>query len=159
MTDIPEDQAEISGDLATVLRELETRLRSQIQSSMHFVSAMREKILPDYPEWALRELLANAVMHRNYESNTPIRFHWFVDHVEILSPGGLFGEVTPENYLTHNNYRNPIIAEAMKALGYVNQFGYGIQRAQKLLMENGNPAAEFTFDAHFVGVTVRSEEV
>lgn len=54
---------------------------------------------PDYPEWALRELLMNAVMHRNYNSNAPIRFYAFADHIEILSPGGLYGEATPENFL------------------------------------------------------------
>ncbi len=101
------------------------------------------------------ELLANAIMHRNYDSNTPIRFYWFADRLEIQSPGGLYGEVTPQNYLTHNSYRNPIIAEAMKALGYVNRFGYGISRAQRLLDENGNPAAEFAFAPNSVGVTVR----
>ena len=94
-------------------------------------------------------------MHRSYESNTPIRFYWFADRIEIQSPGGLYGEVTPQNYLTHNSYRNPVIAEAMKALGYVNRFGYGISRAQQLLADNGNPAAEFIFDANAVGVIVR----
>ena len=114
---------------------------------------MREKVVPDYPDTALREFLVNAVIHRNYQSNTPIRFYWFADHIEIQSPGGLYGEVTPQNYLTHNSYRNPVIAEAMKALGYVNRFGYGIARAQRALVDNGNPAAEFTFDANAVGAS------
>ena len=154
LNQIPEDQAEISGDLLSVLRELDSRLRLQAQS-MHPVSAMREKVLTNYPETALRELLANAVMHRSYESNTPIRFYWFADRIEIQSPGGLYGEVTPQNYLTHNSYRNPVIAEAMKALGYVNRFGYGISRAQQFLADNGNPPAEFIFDTNAVGVIVR----
>ena len=76
--------------------------------------------MPDYPEWALRELLTNAVMHRNYDSNAPIRFYAFSDHIEIQNPGGLYGEATPENFPTRNDYRNPVIAEAMKSLGFVN---------------------------------------
>lgn len=154
LTDLPEDQAEISGDLHSVLRELEGRLKLLIQTTMRAVSALEEKLLPDYPEWALRELLMNAVMHRNYDSNTPIRFYAFSDHIEIQSPGGLYGEATPENFPTRNSYRNPVIAEAMKSLGFVNRFGYGVQRAQALLAQNGNPPAEFEFDEHSVLVKI-----
>lgn len=154
LTDLPEDQAEISGDLHSVLRELEGRLKLLIKTSMRPVSALEEKLLPDYPEWALRELLMNAVMHRNYDSNSPIRFYAFSDHIEIQSPGGLYGEATPENFPTRNSYRNPVIAEAMKSLGFVNRFGYGVQRAQALLAQNGNPPATFEFDAHSVLVKI-----
>ncbi|MBA2659018.1 MAG: putative DNA binding domain-containing protein [Nitrosospira sp.] len=159
LTDIPEDQAEISGDLHSMLRELEGRLKLLIQTTMHAISALEEKLLPDYPEWALRELLMNAVMHRNYNSNTPIRFYAFSDHIEIQSPGGLYGEATPENFPTRNSYRNPVIAEAMKSFGFVNRFGYGVQRAKALLSQNGNPPAEFEFDEHSVLVKIyrRSE--
>ncbi len=52
-------------------------------------------------------------------------------------------------------HRNPIIAEAMKALGFVNRFGYGVQRAQALLKQNGNPPPEFEFDEHSVLVKIR----
>lgn len=150
LTDIPEDQAEISGDLNSMLRELELRVKSFVKTSMHQVNSLEERLLPDYPEWALRELLMNAVMHRNYESNSPVRFYVFSDHIEIQSPGGLYGEATSSNFPTRNSYRNPVIAEAMKSLGFVNRFGYGVQRAQALLKENGNPPAEFLFDEHAV---------
>ncbi len=154
LTDIPEDQAEISGDLSSVLRELELRIKSLVQTSMHRVSALQERLLPDYPEWALRELLMNAVMHRNYESNTPVRFYVFNDHIEIQSSGGLYGDATASNFPTRNSYRNPVIAEAMKSLGFVNRFGFGVQRAQTLLRENGNSPAEFFFDEHSVLVKI-----
>jgi ATP-dependent DNA helicase RecG len=154
LTDVPEDQAEVSGDLHSVLRELEGRVRLIIHTTMRTVSALEERILPDYPEWALRELLMNAVMHRNYDSNTPIRFYVFSDHIEIQSPGSLYGEATPENFPTRNSYRNPVIAEAMKSLGFVNRFGYGVQRAQALLEQNGNPPAKFEFDERSVLVKI-----
>ena len=154
LTDVPDDQAEISGDLHSVLSALEGRLKLLIQTAMKPVSPLEEKLLPNYPEWALRELLMNAVMHRNYNSNSPIRFYAFRDHIEIQSPGGLYGEATPENFPTRNSYRNPIIAEAMKSLGFVNRFGYGVQRAQALLSQNGNPPALFEFDEHSVLVKI-----
>ena len=158
LTDLPDDQAEISGDLGSMLRELDLRIKTLVHTSMRKISALREELLPDYPEWALRELLMNAVMHRNYESNTPVRFYVFNDHIEIQSPGGLYGEVTKDNYLTRNSYRNPVIAEAMKSLGFVNRFGFGVQRAQALLKENGNREAQFEFDEHTVLVKIYRRE-
>ena len=150
LTDLPEDQAEVSGDLLSMLTELGARARLLIQHTLRPAKALQEKMLGDYPEQALRELLMNAVMHRNYDSNTPVRFYAFSDHIEIQSPGGLYGEATQENFPTRNSYRNPVIAEAMKSLGFVNRFGYGVQRAQALLAENGNPPAVFEFDEHAV---------
>ena len=150
LTDVPLDQAEISGDLTSVLRELDARLKVIIQTRMRSLGGLKEQLIPDYPETALRELLMNAVMHRNYDSNSPIRFYVFEDHIEIQSPGGLYGEATRENFPSRNSYRNPIIAEAMKSLGFVNKFGYGVIRAKDLLEKNGNPPPAFEFDEHSV---------
>ena len=130
------------------------RVRANIRRHLQPVSALREETLVDYPEWAIRELLMNAVMHRDYQSNTPISFYWYADRIEIKNPGGLYGEVTPENFTERNSYRNPVIAEAMKDLGYVNRYGHGIQRAQKLLRDNQNPAAQFEFDGRTVFVKI-----
>ena len=150
LADVPIDQAEVAGDLQSVLKELLGRLRLLVKTAIVQVNPLQEKLVPNYPEGAIRELLMNAVMHRNYNSNSPIRFYVFSDHIEIQSPGGLYGEATLANFPTRNSYRNPVIAEALKSLGFVNRFGYGVQRAQALLMENGNPPAEFQFDEHSV---------
>ncbi len=154
LTEIPTDQAEVAGDLHTIVKELQGRLRLLIKTALVKLSALQEKQVPNYPEAAIRELLMNAVMHRNYNSNAPIRFYAFADHIEIQSPGGLYGEATQQNFPTRNSYRNPVIAEALKSLGFVNRFGYGVQRAQALLAENGNPAAVFEFDEQSVLVKI-----
>lgn len=156
LTDLPVDQAEVSGDLLSVLRELDARLKTNIQTGIQQSDGLRERLVPDYPMAALRELLLNAVMHRDYQSNTPVRFYWFADRIEIQSPGGLYGEVTAATLKQTNSYRNPVMAECMKSLGYVNRFGYGIQRAEALLQQNGNPPPEFTVDQKVFLVTVRS---
>ena len=80
------------------------------------------------------------------------------DRIEIQSPGGLFGEASPENFPTRNSYRNPVVAEALKTLGFVNRFGMGVVRAQSALQKNGNPPAEFIFDPGYVQVTVRKPQ-
>lgn len=155
MTEMPVDQAELSGDMRTVLDGLRDKFRACNQVRMKPGKGFQDQLSPEYPEWAVRELLHNAVIHRDYQSNTPIRFYWFSDRIEIQSPGGLYGEVTPETYMSRNSYRNPVMAEALKAMGYVNRFGFGIQHAQKLLEENGNPPAEFNFEDRVVAVTIR----
>jgi len=107
---------------------------------------LRETSVSDYPDVAIREILLNAIMHRDYQSNTPVKLYWFSDRIEIHSPGGLYGEVTPETLEKRSSYRNPVLAEAMRALGYVNRYGYGIQRAKAAMEKSGNPPIKFELD-------------
>lgn len=155
LTDRPDDEREISGDMRTIVETVRQKIVAfnAVQSTAG--EGFRDQPRPDYPEWALRELFHNAVIHRDYQSNTPIRFYWFSDRIEIQSPGGLYGEVTAATLTRRNSYRNPVIAEAMKAMDYVNRYGYGIQRAQDLLAANGNPPAEFEIDDRVFLVTLR----
>ncbi len=145
----------LSGDLLTLLRELESMMELNLSTFPVESSLLREEAVTTYPAKAIREFLMNAVQHRSYESTAPLRFYWFSDHIEIQNPGGLYGEASPENFPSQNSYRNPILSEAMKTLGFVNRFGRGVYRAQKALGQNGNPAATFDFDNSFVRVTVR----
>ena len=140
------DERRFEGDLITVLRELDRFLKTLLPSRPAAVSPLKEENRMSYPMSAIRELLMNAVMHRDYESNTLIRFYGFSDHIEIQNAGGLYGSVTPQTFPNQNDYRNPKIAEAMKTLGYVNRFGRGIALSQRSLQENGNPPAEFKVD-------------
>ena len=152
----PLDERRFSGDLLTVLRELDSFVGMRVPSRPVASSALKERREDEYPVVALRELLLNAVMHRAYEATAPIRFYWYSDRVEIQSPGGLYGEATPENFPRQTAYRNPVVAEAMKSLGYVNKYGRGVIRAQEALSKNGNPPAEFTFEATYFLATIRS---
>ncbi len=150
----PIDAKEIGGNLPTMLRLLEETLSVNLRQSPRPVSPLREETAAEYPIWTLREFLMNAVMHRNYESTQPIRFYWFLDRIEIQNPGGLFGEART-NFPRNNAYRNPIVAEILKNLGYVNRYGYGIARAEKGLRENGNPEPSYCKDLPDVfGVTI-----
>ena len=119
---------------------------SIIQKRPSPISALQETIMVNYPQWAIRELLMNAVMHRDYSSNTPTKFYQYKDRLEIVNPGGLYGNARPENFPDVNDYRNPVIAEALRVMGYVNKFNRGIARVQKELVDNGNGKAIFTVD-------------
>lgn len=126
------NQNEFSGSLVSMLPRLEAFVEtSVIQKRPSPVSMLQEKILVNYPQWAIRELLMNAVMHRDYRSNTPTKFYQYKDRLEIVNPGGLYGNARPENFPDVNDYRNPVIAEALRVMGYVNKFNRGIARVQK----------------------------
>lgn len=145
VTDEILDQAELSGPLSDQLREVDRLLKLNIATALN---TRRERHVrePDYPFVALRELVRNAVIHRNYEnSNTPVRITWLADSVEISNPGSVYGSVTRENFGTPGatDYRNPTIAEAMKNLGFMERFGVGIQTARNALAANGNPPPDF----------------
>lgn len=85
----------------------------------------------------------NAVMHRDYQSNMPTRLYQYDSYIEIMNPGGLYGQARPENFPHVNDYRNGVVAEMMKTLNYVNMFNHGVSDVQDLLKENHSPAAEF----------------
>lgn len=148
------EEKAFSGDLLNLLRSLDELLKVQIKESLAAHSTLRETKIYDYPPIALREYLMNAILHRSYSSTAPVKFYWFGDFLEIQNPGGLYGEASPENFPSQNTYRNPVVGEAMKALGYVNRFGRGVLRAKEALAQNGNPEPEYTFDKNYVGVKV-----
>ena len=142
-----------TGNLITLLAELDSFLLGRFTQKPVAVSALREQAVFDYPPEAVRELLMNAVLHRDYQSTAPTRLYQFSDRIEIQNPGGLYGEASPENFPKVNTYRNPIIAEAMHTLGYVNRFGRGIARARRFMFENGSADPEFRFVTnHFLSI-------
>lgn len=158
LTDPIKDQKEIGGPLPDQLKMLDETLQINISTASDITSKPIETRHPDYPIVALQQLARNAVMHRTYEgTNAPVRIHWFSDRIEILSPGGAFGQVTRGNFGDPGttDYRNPHLAEAMKNLGYVQRFGIGIELARKELEKNGNPPPEFVVEDTFIMAIVR----
>lgn len=145
------DQKELSGPLRELLSQLDEILRVNISIATDIAMDSREIRQPDYPLVALQQLARNAVMHRSYEgTNAPVRVYWFSDRIEIHNPGGLYGQVNEHNF-GHGatDYRNPLLAEAMKVLGFVQKFGYGLPLAHRELEKNGNPPPEFSFEPNY----------
>lgn len=135
------DEESIYGTVADQIRRLEEKLSAHNLRGVRFTDVATEERYEAYPLNALRQLVRNAQMHRSYEAtNTPIRVYWFDDRIEIHNPGGPFGSVNPENFGQPGitDYRNPNLAEALRALGYVQRFGAGIAIARKALGERLN---------------------
>jgi ATP-dependent DNA helicase RecG len=158
LTDPIQRQKEIAGPMPEMLRAIDEVLMANVSVAVDVRAGPTEIRSPDYPIVALQQLVRNAVLHRTYEtSNAPARVYWFNDRIEIHSPGGLYGHVTPENFGQPGvtDYRNPLLAEAMKVLGFVQRFGLGIPLARKELEKNGNPPPELSPGPNSVLVKVR----
>lgn len=150
------DQREFSGSVLDQLRELETLISLHNTSALSLARETHEQD-EDYPVEALRQLVRNGVLHRRYDGgNAPLRVTWFSDRVEIISPGGAFG-IPPERFGEpgYTSYRNPVLAEGLKAFGFVERFGFGIQIAKELLLQNGHPPLELRFEGDFAFVCIR----
>ena len=117
------NEHKFSGNLCRVLPKIDAFVETSISQKRPIpVSVLREETVSKYPYWATRELLMNAIMHRDYEGNAPIQFYEYDDRIEIQNPGGLYGKVSPDN-----------------------RFSRGVYRVQKELEENGNGQASFDF--------------
>lgn len=152
------DEELIDGTVADVIRRLDEKLIAHNRTRVDFTSGSQERRTPQYPLIALQQLTRNAILHRTYEgTHAPVKVYWYDDRIEIFSPGGPYGEITPENFGTPGltDYRNPNLAESMRVLGYVQKFGAGIVAARSALNKNGNPPLEFGVDQGHVLATVR----
>ncbi|MBQ8293330.1 MAG: putative DNA binding domain-containing protein [Bacilli bacterium] len=82
-------------------------------------SGIREDIL-EYPIKAIREIILNALIHRDYSihtENEPIRLTIFDDRIEISNPGGLYGRLSLDDLgKVHSDIRNPFIASVLEIL-------------------------------------------
>ena len=87
----------------------------------------------------------NAICHRDYSTNGPIQFYQYDDRIEIMNHGGLYGRANESNFPNVNDYRNIVVAEAMKVLGFVNRHSRGVLRVQKELKANENGEAVYDF--------------
>ena len=149
VTDGVEFEKQFSGALISELKNIDDFIKNNIIKEKAIrTDSFQEVLIKNYSYWALRELTMNAIMHRNYDSNAPIYIYEFASRIEIINSGGLYGDVTPNNFPYASDYRNVAIAEAMKLLGYVNRFNYGVQNAISELEKNGN--GEPVFDLELI---------
>lgn len=125
------DSQDINGKLSDVFQKVLgfvlTNIR-HVQNEQGFNSVGE----PEIPRIVLEELIANALIHRDYFVSAPIKVLVFADRIEIVSPGHLPNNLTIENIkMGNSNVRNPILASfAPKVLPY-RGLGSGIKRAIK----------------------------
>mgnify|MGYP006107943997 FL=1 len=79
-----------------------------------------------YPEIAVRELLANAIIHQDFEEKGFPMVEIFSDRIEITNPG--IPLITPERFIDEYQSRNDILADLMRRLGICEEKGSGIDK-------------------------------
>lgn len=102
---------------------------------------------PDYPVIAVRELLLNALIHRDYSIHTdsaPITVRIFYDRIEIENPGGLYGRMTLDQLgKVSADTRNPFLANALEVMEITENRFSGIPTVIAAMREAGLPAPKF----------------
>ncbi len=155
LADDPLRERRYSGDLLSVMRSLDQLAEDLAEARPIAGEGLSERTIYSYPPRALHELIMNAIIHRNYEgSTTPTSIRHFDDRIEIQSAGGLYGDLSPEQFPDGTSYRNPVLAEAAKTLGFVNRYGRGIAIAQAELAKNDSPEARFDHATNHFLVTI-----
>lgn len=123
------DSQDINGKLSDVFQKVLGFVRSNIRhvQNEQGINSVGE---PEIPRIVLEELIANALIHRDYFVSAPVKVLVFADRIEIVSPGHLPNNLTIENIkMGNSNIRNPILASfAPKVLPY-RGLGSGIKRA------------------------------
>lgn len=88
----------------------------------------RERV-PQYPDFVVRELITNAVAHRDYSiRGSRILIKMFKDRIEFDSPGGFGGNVNEKNILYEQYSRNPTVVNAFSKIRYIEEMGEGWNR-------------------------------
>ena len=154
------DEEDIRGALVEMLRRTEEKLKAHNRTAIDITSAPVHIKESPYPHVALQQVLYNAVLHRTYENtHAPVRVYWFNDRIEINSPGGPYGNVTPENFGSPGvtDYRNPNICDVLKTFGFVQAFGRGIAITRIAMKQNGNPEPEFEVNQSSVVCILRGK--
>ncbi|MBQ9207341.1 MAG: putative DNA binding domain-containing protein [Treponema sp.] len=99
----------------------------------------------ELPPKAIRELIINAVIHRNYQMSSSVQVAVYDDRVEISSPGSLYGTLTLEEALHgRSSIRNITLARVLEKIDVVEGWGSGFKRIKMQCEEYGVAFPEFT---------------
>ncbi len=141
------DRRIIKGTLRKLIDEAADFLNKYVAVGAKIVGWKRID-LPEYPFEALREAVVNAVVHRDYSrGGESVRVFYYVDRVEIHSPGLLLPEITVEQMQrgqVPSRLRNPVLATLLRDIpGYMERIGSGVRFMLDETKRLGLPSPQF----------------
>ena len=142
------DNRRIEGTIPEMLDDAIAFVRKnlRVKTIINPLTGRRQDSL-EYPITAIRELLLNALVHRDYSSHTegmPIQLQIFSDRIEITNPGGLYGRITLDQLgQVQPDTRNPILATALETLKITENRYSGIPTVRREMQEYGLPMPQF----------------
>ena len=123
------------------------------------VNQLERDELTEYPRFAVREALVNAVAHRDYRiQGRRIEIRMYADRLEIISPGGLPGYMTLDNLVEEHFSRNPRLVNGLYQWGYIEELGLGIDQMIEEMVQAGHPPPKFKATQHLFTVTLSNKQ-
>ncbi len=119
------------------------------------VKGLERQEISEYPPFAVREALVNAVCHRDYRlKGRRIEIRMYTDRMEVVSPGGLPGFITVDNIVEEHFSRNPRLVSGLFQWGYIEELGLGIDRMIEDMVQAGHPPPKFKAAPYAFTVTL-----
>jgi len=116
---------EFKGTLPQIIVAVEAALLERI-ATRGIIDSFRRHDEPEYPRFALREAIVNAVAHRDYTlRGSRIQVRLFPDRIEVQTPGGLPPPVTVDNIEDEQTARNEAIVTLLQDYDFMERRGYG----------------------------------
>lgn len=139
------DMKVLRGNVIELIDNAEKFVMNHIRLAAEVVDFLREEKW-EYPLAAIREALTNAICHRDYFSTANVHVSIYDDRLEIWNPGALPPELTVEALKRpHNSIpRNPLMANALFLIKYIERWGTGTERIVKETLAHGLPEPEFS---------------
>lgn len=159
-----DDNKRVEGTLEEMLEESLSFVRKNIPARVVIDDNGKREDIPIYPMKALREAIANALIHRDYSSNTEgayVYLRIFDDRIEILNPGDLYGNNRLENLGTDNMLEvrnNTIIRLLEETTDIVENRHTGIATMRDEMKKMNLPEPEFETLRGTFKVTFRKEK-
>ncbi len=147
---------EITGPLSRVIERLWDVIWEEMRHES-VISGLEREERSEYPPFAVREAIVNAVAHRDYRTlGRRIEVRMFDDRMEIISPGGLPGHITLDNIVDEHYSRNPQIVKGLYYWGFIEELGLGIDRMIEEMLEAGHAPPQFDATPFTFKVTLRN---
>ena len=134
---------EITGPLCRLIENIWELTWSEMAVSAVVRGLEREETY-EYPSFAVREAIVNAVCHRDYRlRGRRIEVRMYRDRMEVISPGGLPGFITVDNIVEEHFSRNPRLVGSLFHWGYIEELGLGIDRMIEEMLQSGHKRPQF----------------
>lgn len=145
--DVIIDDTLIKSPLTVAVDEAMTFIKKNISLRYEITGELRRKEIWQFPLPVIRELLMNAIVHKDYRNPTDIMIKIFDDRIVFTNPGSLMGGLKSEDLMSGNYvavHRNKLLAEAFYLRGDIEKFGTGYYRIQTEL--KNYPGIQFSFE-------------
>jgi ATP-dependent DNA helicase RecG len=158
-SDTDYDQAEDGSDCLPIALK---RLRELVGANNPIVTIPGWLVHPEFPRYpalALRELIVNALAHRDYEIPGAVTIKLYPDRLELSNPGGFVGGVTAQNILHHpSSPRYPAMFQALARMRLANAANLGVPRVFRDLLSEGKEPPNYWNSSQAIRVTITGQE-